>query len=155
MTKYILQNNRVYYKDKLLIFKDEELQLHLLQLSHDMSIADHLNKAKIYKIFSHYYYWFKIIESIAHFVCNCHLCFQVKVFKEKYQRVLKSFDVFNCCWKDIVMNFIMTVFESKNLNENSIINIMIIMNRLFKQVHYEFINEVTALNTAQVFYRSV
>jgi len=46
------------------------------------------------------------------------------------------------------MNFIMKLSESKNLNENSIINIMIVVNKLFKQVHYEFMNEITALDTA-------
>ncbi len=49
----------------------------------------------------------------------------------------------------------MTVFESKNLNENSTINILIVMNRLFKQVHYKFMSEITALDTAQVFYYAI
>jgi len=46
------------------------------------------------------------------------------------------------------MNFIMTVFESKNLNENSTINILIVVNKLFKQVHYKSMSEITVLDTA-------
>jgi len=53
------------------------------------------------------------------------------------------------------MNFIVTVSESKNLNGNSTINILIVVNRLSKQVHYESMSEITALDTARVFYRAI
>ncbi len=155
LAKCMLRSDRVYYKDRLLIFKDEKLQLRLLQLSHDTSIANHSERVKIYEILSHHYYWLKMIKTVARFIHNYHLCSWVKISREKYQRALKSLDVFNCCWKDIVMNFIMTVSESKNLNENSTINILIVVNRLSKQVHYESMSEITALDTAWVFYRAI
>ncbi len=117
----MLQSDRVYYKDRLLILENEKLRLHLLQLSHDMFIVNHSERVKIYEILSHHYYWLKMIKTIAHFVCNYHLCSQVKISREKYQKALKSLDVLNHRWKDIVMNFIVTVSESKNLNENSTI----------------------------------
>ncbi len=123
LAKCMLQNDWVYYKDKLLILKDEKLRLRLLQLSHDMFIVNHSERVKTYKILSHHYYWLKMIKTVAHFICNCHLCFWVKISREKYQKALKSLDVLNHCWKDIVMNFIITVSESQNLNENSMINI--------------------------------
>ncbi len=135
LAKCMLRSDQVYYKDKLLIFKDEKLRLRLLQLSHDTFIANHSERVKIYEILNHHYYWFKMIKTVACFICNCHLCFWMKISKEKYQRALKSLDVLNHHWKDIVMNFIVTVSESKNLNENSTINILIVVNRLFKQVH--------------------
>ncbi len=49
----------------------------------------------------------------------------------------------------------MIVSESKNLNKNSMINILIVVNKLFKQVHYESMSEITALDTAQVFYHAI
>jgi len=155
LAKCMLQSDQVYYKDRLLILEDEKLRLRLLQLSHDTSIASHSERVKIYEILSRHYYWFEMIKTVAHFICNYHLCSWVKISREKYQRALKSLDVFNRRWKDIVMNFIMTVSESKNLNENSTINILIVMNRLFKQVHYESMSEITALDTAWVFYRAI
>ncbi len=155
LAKCTLQSDRVYYRDRLLILEDEKLRLRLLQLSHDTSIANHSERVKIYKILSRHYYWFEMIKTVARFIHNCHLCSWVKISREKYQRTLKSLNVLNHRWKDIVMNFIMTVSESKNLNENSTINILIVMNRLSKQVHYESMSEITALNTAQVFYRAI
>jgi len=68
---------------------------------------------------------------------------------------LKSLDVPNRRWKDIAMNFIVTVPESKDLNENSAINILIVVDRLSKQVHYEPMSGITALDTARVFYRAI
>ncbi len=155
LAKCTLRSDRVYYRDRLLILKDEKLRLRLLQLSHDTSIASHSERVKIYEILSHHYYWLEMIKTVARFIHNCHLCSQVKIFREKYQRALKSLDVLNRRWKDIVMNFIMTVSESKNLNENLTINILIIVNRLSKQVHYESMSEITVLDTAQVFYHAI
>ncbi len=155
LAKCTLRSDRVYYRDRLLILEDEKLWLRLLQLSHDTSIANHSERVKIYEILSHHYYWLEMIKTVAHFVRNCHLCSRMKISKEKYQKALKSLDVFNRRWKDIVMNFIMTVSESKNLNENLTINILIVVNRLSKQVHYESMSEITALNTAWVFYRAI
>ncbi len=155
LAKCTLQSDWVYYRDRLLIFKDEKLRLRLLQLSHDTFIASHLERVKIYEILSRHYYWLEMIKTVARFVCNCHLCSRVKISREKYQKALKSLDVFNRRWKDIVMNFIVTVSESKNLNENSTINILIVVNRLSKQVHYESMSEITALDTAWVFYHAI
>jgi len=56
LAKCMLQSDRVYYKDKLLILKNEKLQLRLLQLNHNMSIANHSKKVKIYEIFNRHYY---------------------------------------------------------------------------------------------------
>ncbi len=54
LAKCMLQNDWVYYKDKLLILEDEKLWLYLLQLSHDTFIASHSERVKIYKILSHH-----------------------------------------------------------------------------------------------------
>ncbi len=155
LAKCTLRNDWVYYKDRLLILEDEKLRLRLLQLSHDTSIASHSERVKIYEILSRHYYWLKMIKTVARFVCNYHLCSWVKIFREKYQRALKSLDILNRRWKDIVMNFIMTVSESKNLNENSMINILIVVNKLSKQVHYKSMSEITVLDTARVFYHAI
>jgi len=150
-----LRSDRVYYRDRLLILEDEKLRLRLLQLSHDTPIASHSGRAKIYEILSRHYYWPGMIKTVARFVRNCHLCSRVKISREKYQEALKPLDVLNRRWKDIVMNFIVTVSESKNLNGNSTINILIVVNRLSKQVHYEPMSEITVLDTARVFYRAI
>jgi len=146
-------NIKTQFDDQFI--KNKKLWLRLLQLSHDMFIANHSERVKIYKILSHHYYWLKMIKTVTHFVHNYYLCSEVKISKEKYQRVLKFLDILNHHWKDIVMNFIMTVSESKNLNENSTINILIVVNKLFKQVHYESMSEITVLDTAWVFYHAI
>jgi len=155
LAKCTLRSDRVYYRDRLLVPEDEKLQLRLLQLSHDTPIASHSGRAKTYEILSRHYYWSGMIKTVARFVRNCHLCSRVKISREKYQGALKPLDVPNRRWKDIAMNFIVTVPESKDLNENSTINILIVVNRLSKQVHYEPMSGITVLDTARVFYRAI
>ncbi len=55
LAKCMLRSDRVYYRDRLLIFEDEKLRLRLLQLSHDTSIASHSERVKIYEILSRHY----------------------------------------------------------------------------------------------------
>ena len=74
LAKCMLQSDRVYYKDRLLILENEKLRLHLLQLSHDMFIVNHSERVKIYEILSRHYYLLKMIKTVARFVCNYHLC---------------------------------------------------------------------------------
>jgi len=150
-----LRSDRVYYRDRLLVPEDEKLRLRLLQLSHDTPIAGHPGRVKTYEILSRHYYWPGMIKTVARFVRNCHLCSRVKVSREKYQGALKSLDVPNRRWKDIAMDFIVAEPESKDLNENSATNILIVVDRLSKQVHYEPMSEITALDTARVFYRAI
>jgi len=150
-----LRSDRVYYRDRLLVPEDEKLRLRLLQLSHDTPIAGHPGRAKTYEILSRHYYWPGMIKTVARFVRNCHLCSRVKISREKYQGALKPLDVPNRRWKDIAMDFIVAVPESKNLNGNSTTNILIVVNRLSKQVHYEPMSGITALDTARVFYRAI
>ena len=57
--------------------------------------------------------------------------------------------------RNIFLNFIVSLLESKNLHENSIINILIIINRLFKQVHYEVMFEISVKNMTRTFYRVI
>jgi len=56
LAKCMLRSDQVYYRERLLIFEDEKLQLRLLQLSHDTFIANHSERVKIYKILNHHYY---------------------------------------------------------------------------------------------------
>ncbi len=83
----------------------------------------------------------------------------IYIFKLKsLKKVLKDFkvlNVFNKRWKYLIMNFIIKLLKSKNLNENSITNIIIIINKLLKQIHHEFINEIIILNIVEVFYRLI
>ncbi len=53
------------------------------------------------------------------------------------------------------MNFMVKLLENKDLNKNLIINIIIVVNKLFKQVHYESIIKITILNTVRAFYQSI
>jgi len=83
----------------------------------------------------------------------------IYIFKLKsLKKVLKDFkvlNVFNKRWKYLIMNFIIKLLKSKNLNENSITNIIIIINKLLKQIHHEFINEIIILNIVEVFYHLI
>ena len=52
LIKCQLRQDRVYFKDQLMISDDDALQLQFIQLSHDTFIMKHLSEIKIYEILS-------------------------------------------------------------------------------------------------------
>ena len=138
-----------------MISDDDALRLRLIQLSHDTLVAKHSSETKIYEILTRSYYWPGILASIKQFVRNCHLYARIKIFKDKYHEALKSLKAPKRRWRDISLDFIVGLPESINIHGNSVINILIVIDRLFKQVHYEAMSEISTKNTARAFYRAI
>ena len=129
-----------------MIFNDDALQLQFIQLNHDTFIMKHSSEIKIYEILSWSYYWLNIFVSIKQFMRNCHLCARIKIFKDKYHETLRLLKALKRRWRNISLNFIVSLFKNKDIHENSIINILIIINRLFKQIYYEIMSEISTKN---------
>ena len=83
-----VKENRLYYKGHLFIPNSENLQQQLIQMAHNLQSSGHLGKEGTYKLFSQYYFWPKIIDSVKYFISACYSCKHAKAFNTKYQRLL-------------------------------------------------------------------
>ena len=138
--------------EKLLIFNNDELRLKLIQLAHDTPIADHFEVTKTYEIFARNYFWINMMNTIKQFIRNCHICRRKKFFRNKYFEALRLLFVSEVRWSDISIDFVVKLSKSKNLWEIKYENMMIIVNRLSKQTHVKFIDELIFERVAQIFY---
>ena len=129
--------------EKLLIFNNDELRLKLIQLAHDTFIVDHFEVTKIYKILVRNYFWINMMNTVKQFTRNCHICRREKLFRNKYSEALRFLFVSEVRWSNISIDFVIKLSKSKNLWEVKCENMMIIVNKLSKQTHVKFIDELT------------
>ena len=76
LIKYELQNNWLFYCDNLVILNFESLRFKILEFAHDVTIAEHSNHAKIYKIVQQIYYWFIMHNFVRKYVQFYSTCIQ-------------------------------------------------------------------------------
>ena len=87
------------------------------------------------------------------FTNNCHICVKIKYSRNKYNEMLNSLNVSKRRWANISINFVIVLLVNINDWDVFYINIMIIMNRLFKNMIYECINDLIFEKIVKIFLR--
>ncbi len=67
------------------------------------------------------------------YIQNCYICQRLKTFKDKSNNLLQSLSISEQRWQDIIINFIINLFDSSEYNA-----ILMIIYRLLKERHYIF-----------------
>ena len=75
-----------------------------------------------------------------------------KTSREKYYSALKPLLVLDRRWAYISLDFVINFPVSRDFRGYEYINILVVTDRLSKQVHYIAMNEMTAEDTARAFY---
>ena len=144
-----VQNEILYQSDLLWIFFNEHLQMKLIWKVHDQSFIDHFEILKTMKIIRRYYYWSSMQKTISRYIWNCYICQQSKTSWDKFNELLHFLLILEQQWKNIVMNFIINLFLSKDKNI-----ILTVICKLTKKRHYIscFIDDekITAEKTAEL-----
>ena len=74
--------NHLYFQERKYILNFNKLRLHIIQLTHDNVVDDHLERIKSYELISWVYCWLNIYKYVQRFVQNCHVCTRFKLFKQ-------------------------------------------------------------------------
>ncbi len=132
----------------------EQNRLSLMQEVHDQFAFDHSNVNRIIKLLKRNYRWSEMIRDVKQFIRNCHICRRSKAAKDKYNELLNLLSISNRSWTDIILNFVIELFESRDYNA-----VFMIINRLSKMHHYIFCttneNETTIEKTAKLLIQHV
>ena len=83
---------------------------------------------------------------------NCRRCSRSKASREKYHGALKPLLVPDRRWTYISLDFVVNFLVSWDFRGYKYINILVVADRLSKQVYYIAINGITAKDTARAFY---
>ena len=98
---------------------------------HDQSSVNYSDILKTVKVIKRNYYWSFIWKTIDQYIRNCYICQRSKTSRNKLNDLLQSLLISEQRWQDIVMNFIINLFDSSEYNV-----ILMIICKLLKEKHY-------------------
>ncbi len=125
------QNEILFHDSQLWVSFNELLQMNLIREVHDQSSIDHSEILRTVKIIKWNYYWFSMRKTIDRYIWNCYVCQRSKTSRNKSNDLLQSLSISEQRWQNIVMNFIINLFDSYDYNV-----ILTVICRLLKERHY-------------------
>jgi hypothetical protein len=123
--------NTLFFKKKLWVLESNQLKWDIIREIHDQSVSEHSDVRRICKYLHKWYYWFQAKQSIERYIRNCHICKRFKATRDKYSDLLNFLSISDRSWINIIMNFVIELFESKEFNA-----ILMIVDWLTKMHHY-------------------
>ncbi len=105
--------------------------MNLIREIHDQSSVDHSDILRTVKVIKRNYYWSFMRKTIDWYIRNYYICQRSKTSRNKSNDLLQSLSISEQRWQDIVMNFIIDLFDSSEYNA-----ILTIICRLSKKRHY-------------------
>jgi hypothetical protein len=137
LKKFEMIKNTLFFKKKLWVSKFDQLKLNIIKEIHNQFVSEHSDVRRICKYLHIWYYWSQTKQSVERYVRNCHICKRSKELRDKYTKLLSFLSISDRFWTNIIMNFVIDLFENNDFNV-----ILMIINRLTK-IHY-YISCVTA-----------
>ncbi len=125
------QNEILYHDNQLWILFNELLKMNLIHEVHDQSSMSHSDILKTVKIIKRNYYWSFMWKTINYYIRNCYICQRSKTSRDKLNELLHSLLILEQQWQDIVMNFIIDLFDLYDYNA-----ILTVICKLSKERHY-------------------
>jgi hypothetical protein len=122
----------LWFDDRLVIPKDQELKNKLMVEAHLSKLSIYPVSSKMYQELRPRYWWTKIKKEIAAYVARCDICCRVKAIHIRPARLLQPLSVPSWKWDDISMDFITSL--STTQKEHDLI--WVIVDRLTKIAHF-------------------
>ena len=126
-----IQDNRLYYRDRLLISDHDELRLHLLQQHHVVPSAGHCGQAKTFELLAREYTWFGMRKDVRRYIRNCHTCQRSRTPRHRPSGILRPLPIPLRPWSSISMDFV-TGLPWSNGNDA----VCVVVNHLTKMRHF-------------------
>ncbi len=135
MSECKIIENRIYYRDRLLVPEETSLRLHIMMRTHSSTAGGHVGRRKTIDLVKRSYVWHGMTKDIDQFVRHCHLCTRSKVRKEASSGFLKPLQIPFRAWSDISIDYIVNLPECEH--EGQIYrHILVVVDRLTKMRHF-------------------
>ncbi|GJY27214.1 retrotransposon-related protein [Tanacetum coccineum] len=144
---YVLLNNQLLRKGKLVVGRNETLRKDLLSYFHDGAIGGHSGVEDTSHKICAIFYWKCLRKQVKTFVKECLVCQKCKPDLSAYPGLLQPLPIPKTVWSSISMDFIEGLPKSHGCTV-----ILVVVDRLTKYVHFiPLSHSFTALQVAQVF----
>ncbi|MBW0465813.1 hypothetical protein O181_005528 [Austropuccinia psidii MF-1] len=133
------------FKDRVVIPRNHEIQLDILQKHHDPPLAGHPGQEKTLKLIKRNFYWAGMNQIIKDYVSSCQKCSRDKQIYHKKSELLKPLQIPSGPWNSLSMDFITQFPLSSNLD-----SILVVVDRFSKmEIFIPTYSAITALDLAQ------
>ncbi|MBW0514825.1 hypothetical protein O181_054540 [Austropuccinia psidii MF-1] len=149
VTDYSLQPQAklLLFKDRVVIPRNEEIPVNILQKHHDSPLAGHPGQEKTLKLIQRDSYWAGMNQFIKYYVSSCRQFSRNKNIQHKKFGLLKPLQIPSGPWNSLSMDFI-TEFPL----ENNFDSILVVVDRFSKMaICIPAYRTITALELAQIF----
>ncbi|MBW0511986.1 hypothetical protein O181_051701 [Austropuccinia psidii MF-1] len=140
------QAKLVLFKDKVVIPRNHELQLDILQKCHDSPLAGHPGQEQTLKLMKRLFDWDGMNQINKDYVSSCQQCSRNKNFHHKKFGLLKPLQIPSVPWNSLSMDFITQLPLSRSFD-----SILVVLDRFSKMaIFIPTYSEITALDLAQI-----
>jgi len=149
--QWSISEGLLYYKDRLFIPYNEDLQTLIAKSCHDSKIAGHCGQEKTLEIITRDFYWKSITDWVNDYVRSCTSCQQAQAPRHAPFGLLSSLQVPYAPWASRSVDFITQLPNSAGYTQ-----IMVIVDRFIKMAHLMELQEnATAKEVAEAFLKEV
>ncbi|MBW0559985.1 hypothetical protein O181_099700 [Austropuccinia psidii MF-1] len=153
VTDYSLepQAKLLLLKDRVVIPRNKEIQLNILQTNHDPQMAGHPGQEKTLKLIKWDFYWVGMNQFIKDYVSSCQQCSRNKNTHHKMFGLLKPLQIPSGPLNYLSMDFITQLPLSNNF-----VSVLVVVDTFSKMaIFIPAYGTITALELAQIFIRNV
>src|SRR4051812_6162556 len=104
--KYTLQDDLLYFKERLFVPANHRLRLRILQEYHDAPSAGHLRVDKTYETLARNFYWLRMNDDVKSFVTSYDFCQRNKASQLALAGLLQPLEIPTYNWQQISIDFI-------------------------------------------------
>ncbi|MBW0506292.1 hypothetical protein O181_046007 [Austropuccinia psidii MF-1] len=142
-----LKAKLLLFKDRVVIPRNHELQLDILQKGHDSPLAGHPGQEKTLKLMKRAFYWAGMNQIIKDYVSSCQQCSRNKNIHHKKFGLLKPLQIPSGPWNSLSMEFITKLPLSSSFD-----SILVVVDSFSKMpIFIPTYSTITALELAQIF----
>jgi transposase InsO family protein len=140
----------INYRNRTWVPEHEPLRTRLIQQAHDSILTGHPGRNETYTLVSREYYWPNMSSDIKRYLRNCDVCGRAKAWRDRRNGLLKPLPVPDQPWRDISLDFITDLPESKGCS-----TLLVITDRLTRGVILEPMSSTTAEDLAYMLIHSL
>jgi len=145
--QWSISKGLLYYKDRLFIPDNEDLQTLIAKSCADSTIAGHFGQEKTLEIITQDFYWKRIPDWVNDYVRSCTTCQQAKAPRHARFGLLSPLQVPYAPWSATSVDFITQLPNSAGYTQ-----IMVVVDRFTKMTHFIGLQEnATAKEMAEAF----
>ena len=128
-----IQENWLCFRGRKWAPNHEPLRTALIREAHDSPLAGHPGRNITAFALRRQFYWPQMDKDVARYIRNCDICGRNRIWREK-EGLLRPLDIPGEIWKQISMDFVTELPESKDFTGRVCKHILVVVDQLSKGV---------------------